>query len=32
VTLTDLKETLGPFTLVKDGPVVHLLCVTPAAP
>ena len=32
VTLTDLKETLGPFTLVKNGPVVYLLCVTPAGP
>jgi hypothetical protein len=27
VTLTDLKETLGPFTLVRDGPVVVELCV-----
>ena len=29
VTLTDLKETLGPFTLVKDGPEVHELCLSP---
>ena len=27
VTLTDLDETLGPFTLVRDGPPVHVLCL-----
>ncbi len=27
VTLTDLKQTLGPFTLVRNGPAVHLMCV-----
>ena len=29
VTLTDLNQTLGPFTLVRDGPAVQLLCLTP---
>jgi len=27
VTLLDLNETLGPFTLVRNGPQVHELCV-----
>lgn len=27
VTLLDLHETLGPFTLVRGGPPVHELCV-----
>ncbi len=27
VTVTDLKTTLGPFVLVRGGPLVHQLCV-----
>jgi hypothetical protein len=27
VTVIDLNQTLGPFTLVRDGPPVRLLCL-----
>ena len=27
VTLTDLSQPLGPYRLIRDGPIVHELCV-----